>query len=184
MRLGTALEGLLDKKGRRSKEARLQARVDSAWDEAVGDEIAGHTRGMAVRDQTLRVSVDSHAWAAQLTFMETQLRRRLNEELGEQAIRQIQFIVSKDVECRRRLHTHDHDTKRRYGGSEVDPVPLTAEEIERVEAEAEVIGSERLKQAAIRARVRELEWKKGKEAAREPQSPSSGARGDRKPSIP
>lgn len=175
VRLGEALGELLDRKGQSGPGPAASARVDSIWDQVVGEEIASHTRGIGFDGKTLRVSVDTHAWAAQLTYMGRELRERLNSELGQELVGEIRFTVSRAVEQERLRAKNEEGSRRRYGGPEVEPVRLTPKEMKALEDEAAEIKSDRLREAAIRARVRESEWKKGIEAAKGRERPSGDA---------
>ncbi len=164
IRVGEALDKMIDRRSKKSP-GRLQARVDEVWNEVAGDEIAKHTIGFGVRDGALLVHVDTHAWAAQLTFISEELRRSLNEVLGGDQVRAIRFTVTRTVGDERKRKAKEQEARRRYGGEVVTPVALEPRERERIEQEAAEIESDRLREAATRARVRALEWEKGQKAA-------------------
>lgn len=82
-----------DKEGRRHG-----ALAVNAWREVVGEDVAQHTRGFALRkDRELVIFVDSAAWANQLSLMSEEIRLRLNEHLGEESARTLRFTVSRKV---------------------------------------------------------------------------------------
>ncbi len=165
VRLGEGLDDLVTRRSRANPEGLLQAKVSSAWREVAGEEIDRHTRGLGISRGELRVHVDSHAWAAQLAYMAEELKERLDSVLGEGSVRSIRFTVSRVVGDERVRAEREREAERRYGGERVEPVPLTAEERAAVEREVAGVKSDALREAAVRARVRDLEWKKGREAA-------------------
>lgn len=146
----------------------LKARAADLWPQVAGPEISKHTLGMGLRGTTLQVHVDSHAWATQLTLMADDLRTRLNSALGEEAVREIRFTVSRAVGDARVESETREASRRRYGGEQVQPEELSEAEIERVEQEASSIENEDLREAAIRARTADLKVKKARKRRNEP----------------
>ena len=64
------------------------------WPEAVGTAIAANAwPARLARDGTLHVAARSSAWAFELTQLESVVRGRLRERLGEQAPRALRFAV-------------------------------------------------------------------------------------------
>lgn len=63
------------------------------WAELVGDELATHTRPVALRDGVLVIGIDDPAWAPRLRFGENALRERLAEGLAGQHVRSIEVRV-------------------------------------------------------------------------------------------
>lgn len=175
IRVGEAVRSLMRARDRGG--GLLQARAAEVWEDVVGPEIAHHTVGMSVRAGELNVHVDSHSWAAQLNLMSEELRDRVNSALGENAVRTIRFTVSRAVDDARVRKAAERDAGRRYGGEYVDPVPLTEAELREIEQEASVIEDEGLREAAIRARVRDREVKKGRGAPSAAQEASDDSRG-------
>lgn len=51
-------------------------RLADCWGEIVGPALAGPTRPLELLDGTLVVGCDDPAWAAQVSWMETQIRQR------------------------------------------------------------------------------------------------------------
>ncbi len=64
--------------------------VFARWAELVGDQIAAHTTPESFVEGTLRVRTSSTAWATQLRLLAPDLLRRLNAELGEATVTQIE----------------------------------------------------------------------------------------------
>ena len=142
------------------------ARATEAWPEAAGPDIARHTAGVFLREGELVVYVDSPVWATELTALGEQLRTRLNETLGEELVRAIRFTASRKVQEQRERDAADRDSEEFYAEDKVEPVPLSATEIEQVRQSAAVIRDKGLREAAVRATVKDLEWKRGLERAK------------------
>jgi hypothetical protein len=137
------------------------ARVAAAWPEAVGPDIARHTSGVFLRDGELVAYVDSPVWAAELSAMGEPLRKVVNTALGEELVGSVRFSVSKRVGEQRARESAERATEEFYSEDQVDTVPLDPQEIEQVRQSASVIGDPELREAAIRATVKDLEWKRG-----------------------
>jgi len=148
------------------RDLEVQSRVAGMWSRVAGSEIARHTHVTGMRSGELLVSVDSAPWATELTAMGTHLTDKLNEALGQTVVRSVRFAVSKAVEEAAADGEREAQTRRRYGGPLVDPQPLTDDERARLEALFSDIADERLREAALRAAIRDLEWKKGVGSAR------------------
>jgi predicted nucleic acid-binding Zn ribbon protein len=86
-RLTSAISGLLADQG--WAQAAATGSVFSRWAEIVGPELAAHTRPESLADRELTVAADSTAWATQLRLLAGQLVRRLNTELGDNAVRRV-----------------------------------------------------------------------------------------------
>jgi predicted nucleic acid-binding Zn ribbon protein len=65
------------------------ARVQEAWERAVGSAIAGSARPTAERDGVLTVICEAAVWAQELDLMGPELIGRLNAELGEDILRRL-----------------------------------------------------------------------------------------------
>ncbi len=146
----------LDPEGRR-----FAGRAAEAWARAVGDEIAKHTAGSALREGELVVFVDSAVWANELSVMAEQLRGRVNEELGEDMVRSVRFAVSRKASEERERRAAEEQHEAINGPDVADAVGLTEQERMQVEHVASSIDDEGLREAAVRAMTRHLEWKKG-----------------------
>ena len=77
--LGPALDGLTT----RIAPASTLARVQEAWERAVGPAIASSARPAAERSGVLSVACESSVWAHELTLMQADLLARLNQALGD-----------------------------------------------------------------------------------------------------
>jgi len=69
-------------------------RVAERWEEAVGPEIASHSRPVALRADRLEVNVDSSVWCQQLQLRAPQMLAALQRVLGEDAPSNLWFRVS------------------------------------------------------------------------------------------
>lgn len=56
--------------------------VFAAWDELVGPDIARHIQPIRLDENVLYVEASDAAWATQFRFLESDVRRRLNERTG------------------------------------------------------------------------------------------------------
>lgn len=156
------------------------AGVIEVWEALVGPEIAQHTWIEGLRGRELMVAVDSGVWANELQAMTGQLLVRLQEETGQTSITSMRFTVTQSVSVRRDEAAATKEADRRYGGEMVDPVSLAPAELAAIERSVASIENESLREAARRATIRDLEWKKGQERVNESQGPSGGSTGTKK----
>jgi len=63
------------------------------WAEAVGKNIALHTRPLKVYDGRMTVLVESSSWTQELTFLKSGIMERLNSTIGKKVIKDIYFKV-------------------------------------------------------------------------------------------
>lgn len=77
--VGDSLRHLLHRRG---LDAALElADVQAAWEQAVGPELAGRARPVALRSGSLVVEVDDGAWATQLRVLSGRLLAQLSAAL-------------------------------------------------------------------------------------------------------
>ena len=157
--LGSGLQRMVTSIG--GREHTDKAKVAQVWGEAVGAEVAKHTRVKGVQRGRLLVAVDSSVWATQLQVMSERLKECINEEIGRELVRTIRFTVTQDVEQDRAEESKVEQARRGYGGKRVDPVSLTKEEMRAAEALVKDVKTDSLREAALRAIVAEKEWQKG-----------------------
>lgn len=67
--------------------------VFGRWTEIVGEQIAAHTRPLAVRNGALQVAVDDPAWAPELRFLEARVLERLRTVLGAVEVDRLEVRV-------------------------------------------------------------------------------------------
>lgn len=137
------------------------ARAVAAWRGAVGEDIARHTQGIAMRDGELSVAVDSPVWANELTGLAEGLREKVNAELGQELVRSLRFSVSRRVLEQQRAQEEESDLDRAYEPDTTPRKPLSEPERMQVEYAARAIEDPGLREAAIRAMTADLELKKG-----------------------
>ena len=64
-------------------------RIWELWPSVVGPQIAARTQPLRLRDQILEIRVDHPVWMQQLQLMKPQLLQRLNQQLGNDTIKDI-----------------------------------------------------------------------------------------------
>ena len=159
--LGSALKATLRRLDRRNGAASASARVLMAWEGVSSGVMSAHTTGAHLREGVLIVFVDGNSWATHFSAMSEQYRKAVNEALGQELVSAVRFIVSRKVSDQHRLRRAEEETEEFYREDSAEPLPLT--EIERAQIEASVaeIPDEELREAVLRATVKDLEWKKG-----------------------
>lgn len=172
--LDTALEGLLGKLDRKNAGAWTSAKVAALWGEVAGPIVGTHTTGVHLRDGALVVYVDSHARANDLSALGERYRLEMNSGLGKDLISRVSFTVSRKVADDHRLVEAERETEEFYKEDDVDSVPLSRTEMDQVEASASAIRDDGLREAVLRATVKDMEWKKGIAARTSREKPSGG----------
>lgn len=177
-RRGTAIGELLVELGarldRKSGGALAQSKAAAAWERVAGPKVLEHTTGAHLREGEFIVYVDSPAWATELSALSEKYREAVEQDLGEGIARGVRFCVSNRVSRARGRAREEAEIEAYY---EADPTPaiaLSEGERAQVEASAASIPDEALREAAIRATVADLEWKKGIAAAKRRQGPREG----------
>jgi predicted nucleic acid-binding Zn ribbon protein len=73
-------------------EKRLEeGRIWMVWEQAVGNRIASHAVPCAFREGVLTLTVDSAPWMQQLTYLKQELIRKVNSELRQEMVKEIQM---------------------------------------------------------------------------------------------
>lgn len=67
------------------------------WPKAVGQQIAVQTQPDSLRSGTLFVKATSSVWVQQLHFMKDDIRQKLNDLAGREAIKEIRFTVGHEI---------------------------------------------------------------------------------------
>jgi hypothetical protein len=106
--------------------------------------------------------------------MSEQYRTALNKELGQDLISAVRFVVSRKVADEHKLRRDERETDDFYRADDVEAVPLTALELDQIRASVADIPDEKLREAVLRATVKDLEWKKGLSAENGPQERREG----------
>jgi len=73
--------------------ARALATLFGQWADVVGPSIAAHSRPLSLTRGTLAIAVDEPGWATQLTYLEADLLRRLDEALGAGVVTRVAVRV-------------------------------------------------------------------------------------------
>lgn len=60
------------------------ARIQAAWADAAGDQVAANAAPVALRDEVLIVACSTSAWAQELEMMQVALARALADRLPEE----------------------------------------------------------------------------------------------------
>jgi hypothetical protein len=69
------------------------AQLASRWPEIVGERMAAETAPAAFDDGVLTVEVSSGPWGAQAMFLLEEIRRKADEALGGEQVRQVRIVV-------------------------------------------------------------------------------------------
>jgi hypothetical protein len=89
--VGDALSTLIRQRG--WEEALGNAALWSRWSDIVGEALADRCEPVRLRRGVLTVRAESQAWATQLRYLTTQLRRRAGEVLGGDPITDVVITV-------------------------------------------------------------------------------------------
>jgi hypothetical protein len=96
-RVGNALQHVLQ---RIDPERRLE--LFRVWSAEVGPAIASRAQPTAFRDGILSVRVSTAAWMQELQFAKEDIRQRLNQRLGTEAVRDVYFVAGARIRGRAR----------------------------------------------------------------------------------
>lgn len=89
--IGEILFSVLKKRGMADKLA--ENTLIKLWPKAVGPQIAAQTEPETLRSGTLFVKTTSSVWVQQLHFVKEDIRRKMNELAGWEAIKEIHFTI-------------------------------------------------------------------------------------------
>lgn len=87
--LGAVMDELIDKMGLRGRID--EARVIEEWAAMVGPQVNGVTQSAWMRKGTLYIQISSSVWRHQLHLQRTDWKKRLNEKVGRQVVKEIVF---------------------------------------------------------------------------------------------
>jgi predicted nucleic acid-binding Zn ribbon protein len=90
-RLGDSLDRISQSLG--GPRAAALAAIFEQWETIVGAPVAAHARPVGLARGTLTVAVDEPGWATQLTYLETDLVRRIVEVAGAHTVRRVRVTV-------------------------------------------------------------------------------------------
>jgi predicted nucleic acid-binding Zn ribbon protein len=89
--LGESLDRLSHTLG--APGATALAALFERWEDIVGPAVAAHARPLKLAGGVLTVAVDEPGWATQLTYLEADLVRRVEEVVGAGAVREVRVRV-------------------------------------------------------------------------------------------
>jgi predicted nucleic acid-binding Zn ribbon protein len=90
--IGDLVGGLAARRG--WTERLTGARLEAAWEDVVGTELARRCRPVRLADHTLVVRAESAVWATQLRYVTSQLLERIGTALGDpRTVRRIRITV-------------------------------------------------------------------------------------------
>lgn len=153
--------------------------IVNAWKHAAGDEVSRHTSGVVFRNGELVVSVDSPAWANELSLMTDRFKKALNEQIGQNLVRSVRFTVSRRVSLERKEAEAQAQADEYYEADTTPPSPLSECERDQATYMAAAVPDEKLRQVALRVMIKDLEWKKGVRTRKAAQTPPEGPTGDK-----
>jgi len=87
MSLKEALKAMLEQY--RLKGKLNQSRIRNQWERMMGPSIASYTRDIKLYRGKLFITIESAALRQELSYGKEKIKRNLNEELGEEAIREV-----------------------------------------------------------------------------------------------
>ena len=88
--LNELLGSLLGDLGVEDKIAECRAQL--AWEKAVGPSLARYAHPLRVHKGCLEVAVPSSVWRSQLSFMQSDIVARINDEVGREIVRELKLI--------------------------------------------------------------------------------------------
>ena len=69
------------------------AAIQTAWPEAAGEAVARQAEPVAERSGEVTIACRTASWAQELDLLQEGLRKRLNEELGEELVTRLRFTA-------------------------------------------------------------------------------------------
>jgi len=89
--IGNILQAAL---GNQFRESDLKlTKLWDIWEETVGQTIAQNARVSAFKEKLLIVEVSDSTWLYQLQFLKEEMKQKINQALGKDAIEEIKFKV-------------------------------------------------------------------------------------------
>ena len=102
----------------------------SFWNDAVGENIASHTKPVKVYDGRMTVLVESSSWTQELTFLKSGIMERLNSTIGKKVIKDIYFKIG---EVKEKPASSAGPPMRRKEGIDLERVKLDREKRRKIE---------------------------------------------------
>lgn len=154
-----------------------RAKAVAIWREVAGADVAAHAMGYAMREHELVVFVDSPVWATELAALSERYRSEINSVAGRELVGSMRFTVSKKVAEERAWEAASEQLADEIRPNMVEPVPASDQERAQIAAMAASIHDDRLRESAVRAATRALEWRKGLKARKTPQAATGSPEG-------
>jgi predicted nucleic acid-binding Zn ribbon protein len=97
--IGEIVDGLL----REQVFARGMAvgRLAAMWNEVMGDRLGPKTAPASLEDGVLTVTASDPVWGVQARFLHEEIRRKVNEALGSDAVREVRIVIGAGSQNRR-----------------------------------------------------------------------------------
>ena len=124
----------------------LEARVRQEWETLMGQDVARRAQPFALSHGVLQVAVTNSPWLQELTLREPDLRRRLADRYGADAIRALRFYLGT-------LPIREATNVKRQPSA---PESLTVEEARMIEAATQALTDSPLAAAARRLLAKAL----------------------------
>jgi len=90
-RLGASLDRITSSLG--APTATALHTIFERWPDIVGPSIAAHARPLTLRRGALTIATDQPGWATQLTYLEHDLKRRIDEVAGPGEVIRVKVVV-------------------------------------------------------------------------------------------
>ncbi len=84
-----------------------QARIWENWEQIVGVHLARHCRPHNIKDNQLRIAVQSPVWMHKLSYQKWDLLRRINYMAGKELVSDVFFVLEADEDALRALGEAD-----------------------------------------------------------------------------
>lgn len=69
-----------------------QTRIEKMWGDMMGPVVSGYTKRIKLDHQTLILFVESASLKSELNIMRENIRSKVNEQLGEEFIREVKIL--------------------------------------------------------------------------------------------
>lgn len=115
-----------------------EAEIWRIWPDVVGSTLAGRAHPLRIINGTLTVAVSSAPWMQELRFMTTMMKEKLNSSLGAEVVREIVLKAGRVEQAPAEVQEEN-----------LQPVPLTPQQMALIETEAASIADPETRQAFI-----------------------------------
>ena len=86
--LGDVLKAMVNNSAKMKKNI-TQTRISNCWANLMGKTISQYTKDIYFRDGKLFISIEAAALRQELAYGKDKIKKMLNEELGEEAIKEV-----------------------------------------------------------------------------------------------